>query len=328
MNRPAGRISAICGVRREIRSMSASPRSRCRPRRRARAHGHAFVRPPSAATAIAFSNDALVRIDRRTAVVLEGVDERRGRLPDDRLARGVLGGRRGHPRTDWCPSASEMLGPSCWRCTCSRTTPCPAARRTRARSARRGSSSRSPARRSPRRRPGSSRRGRGSTLAGSTRRRRRPTAGRAGSSPSSSRRVLSQPAIVMSPSMRSAWTTSSTESAIQSREGSDARIPSVPIAIPSETEIGKRSGSTRSGLELVAGGDGELVEVHVARRHPVPRRADARLRQLQVLRRPAHRPQHRAGGRLRRPSRHLEAPASPTIRLICPPSTITCSSEK
>ena len=60
-------------------------------------------------------------------------------------------------------------------------------------------------------------------------------------------RVLSHPAIVSSPSIRSACMTSSTESAIQSREGSEARIPSVPIAIPSETEIvWKRSGSTRS----------------------------------------------------------------------------------
>ena len=64
MNRPAGRISAICGVRREIRSMSARPKSipaspasagRCR---------QALVEPPrAAATAIAFSNDAFVRID-------------------------------------------------------------------------------------------------------------------------------------------------------------------------------------------------------------------------------------------------------------------------
>ena len=65
--------------------------------------------------------------------------------------------------------------------------------------------------------------------------------------------VLSHPAIANSPSIRSAWTTSSTESAIQSREGSEARMPSVPIAIPSETEIvWKRSGSTRSDLSSSA----------------------------------------------------------------------------
>ena len=51
----------------------------------------------------------------------------------------------------------------------------------------------------------------------------------------------------MPPIIRSAWTTSSTESAIQSREGREARMPAVPIAIPSETEIvWNRSGRTRS----------------------------------------------------------------------------------
>jgi hypothetical protein len=37
---------------------------------------------------------------------------------------------------------------------------------------------------------------------------------------------LSHPPIATTPSNRSAWTTSSTESAITSRLGSDARIPS------------------------------------------------------------------------------------------------------
>ena len=49
--------------------------------------------------------------------------------------------------------------------------------------------------------------------------------------------VLSQPAMPTTPSKLSPCATSSTESAIQSRETSDARMPSLPIAIPSETEI-------------------------------------------------------------------------------------------
>src|SRR5215210_2556086 len=49
--------------------------------------------------------------------------------------------------------------------------------------------------------------------------------------------VLSQPTRHTSPSSRCPRTTSSIESAITSRETSDARIPSVPIETPSETEI-------------------------------------------------------------------------------------------
>ena len=50
-------------------------------------------------------------------------------------------------------------------------------------------------------------------------------------------RLLSQPAIVTTPSRRSAWTMSSTESAMTSREISEARMPSVPIEMPSETAM-------------------------------------------------------------------------------------------
>ena len=46
------------------------------------------------------------------------------------------------------------------------------------------------------------------------------------------------------PSNRSAWTTSSTESAITSRLGSDARIPSWPIEMPSETVMVLNSSGT------------------------------------------------------------------------------------
>src|SRR3954451_11386532 len=49
--------------------------------------------------------------------------------------------------------------------------------------------------------------------------------------------VLSQPTMHTSPSKRWPRTTSSIESAIRSRETSDARMPSVPIDTPSETAI-------------------------------------------------------------------------------------------
>ncbi len=48
---------------------------------------------------------------------------------------------------------------------------------------------------------------------------------------------MSQPTRQTSPSKRWPRATSSIESAIQSRETSDARIPSVPIETPSETAI-------------------------------------------------------------------------------------------
>src|SRR6266404_245752 len=49
--------------------------------------------------------------------------------------------------------------------------------------------------------------------------------------------VLSQPTMQTRPSNRCPSATSSIESAITSRETSDARIPAVPIETPSETEI-------------------------------------------------------------------------------------------
>ena len=50
-------------------------------------------------------------------------------------------------------------------------------------------------------------------------------------------RLLSQPARVTSPSNRSACTMHSTESAMRSLLGNDARIPEWPIAMPSDTAI-------------------------------------------------------------------------------------------
>ena len=48
---------------------------------------------------------------------------------------------------------------------------------------------------------------------------------------------LSQPAKVTIPSSRSACMTVSTESAMTSRETSEARMPSWPIAMPSDTAM-------------------------------------------------------------------------------------------
>ena len=50
-------------------------------------------------------------------------------------------------------------------------------------------------------------------------------------------RLLSHPAMVTAPSSRSAWIISSTESAITSRDTRDARIPSWPMAMASETAM-------------------------------------------------------------------------------------------
>ena len=48
---------------------------------------------------------------------------------------------------------------------------------------------------------------------------------------------LSQPAKVTRPSMRSACMTVSTESAMTSRDTSEARMPSWPIEMPSDTAM-------------------------------------------------------------------------------------------
>ena len=70
-------------------------------------------------------------------------------------------------------------------------------------------------------------------------------------------RLLSQPAKVTSPSKRSACITVSTESAMTSRLTSDARIPSWPIEMPSDTamvanSIGKPPASRTPTLERLA----------------------------------------------------------------------------
>ena len=253
MKRPAGRISAICGVRREILSISVSPNSMPASPASAGTCRHAFVEPPSAAaTVIAFSNDAFVRImdgrrsfssaSTRVAAARRTIASRAGSAAAGDAIPGTVS-----------PSASEMLA-IVFAVYMLAHEPLPG-------SATHSSSVRSarlilpvawapmPSYTSwidtslPRKQPGlieppyANTDGRSSRIIASI------IAGR----------VLSQPAIVKRPSIRSAWTTSSTESAIQSREGSDERIPSVPIAMPSETEIvWKTNGRIRSDFSSSA----------------------------------------------------------------------------
>ena len=82
--------------------MPASPASagRCR---------HALVEPPSAAaTAIAFSNDAFVRIAEGRRSCSSASTSDGGGATDDLLARGIAGGGDAIPGTV-SPSASETL---------------------------------------------------------------------------------------------------------------------------------------------------------------------------------------------------------------------------
>ena len=64
--------------------------------------------------------------------------------------------------------------------------------------------------------------------------------------------LLSQPAIPTKPSRRSAWTTVSTESQLTSRLTSEARIPSWPIEMPSETVIVPNSRATPPASRMPA----------------------------------------------------------------------------
>ena len=84
-------------------------------------------------------------------------------------------------------------------------------------------------------------------------------------------------------SKRSACITVSTESQITSRLTSEARIPSWPIEMPSETAIVTNSiGKPPRDANPVFAALGEPVERHVARRHLVPRRRDPDLRLVPV----------------------------------------------
>src|SRR3954465_9737541 len=136
---------------------------------------------------------------------------------------------------------------------------------------------------------------------------------------------LSQPASSTEPSSRSANITVSTESAMTSRETSEARIPSCPMEMPSETEIvpnssgqpqGGPAGSEKradpqreaaGGAHALLGPLGQPVEGQVARGDLVPGRRDTDLRLGEVVVAHAHRAEHRTGGRLGDPVGHLAA---------------------
>ena len=143
-------------------------------------------------------------------------------------------------------------------------------------------------------------------------------------------RVLSQPAIVIRASMRSAWTTSSTESAIQSREGREARIPSVPIAIPSETEIvWKTSGSTRSDRSSSAAATASssrcmLQGVTLFQVAATPACGNCRSSVVQPIARSIERAAAWAGPPVTSRLRFLPR----SVRAHSPSSTMTCSSAK
>ena len=155
------------------------------------------------------------------------------------------------------------------------------------------------ARRRPRRRPGSSRRGPRSGRARSSRCRRRARGCRAARAPSprpgsSCRSRRGRRA------RRSRWpaTTSSIESAITSREISEARIPVVPIETPSETEIVLNSiGVPPAARMPVLDVPREHALVEVARHRLDPGRRDADERLREILVGEADRLQHRPRGR-------------------------------
>ncbi len=110
---------------------------------------------------------------------------------------------------------------------------------------------------------------------------------------------LSQPASSTEPSRRSACITTSTLSAITSRDTSEKCMPSWPIEMPSDTEMVPNSiGIAARGEHAVLDGLGQPVQRQVARGDLVPRRADADLRLGEVVVTHAYRAQHSAGGGL------------------------------
>ena len=111
---------------------------------------------------------------------------------------------------------------------------------------------------------------------------------------------LSQPPMATSPSKPSAPATVSSESAITSRDTSEYFIPSVPIEMPSETVmVPNATGLAAGGGHAGRRARRQPVEVHVARRHLAPGRADADLRPGEVLAREADGVQHRPPRRTR-----------------------------
>ena len=89
-----------------------------------------------------------------------------------------------------------------------------------------------------------------------------------------------------------------------SRETSEYFIPSVPIEMPSEmVMVLKMTALPPASLTPARRLPRQLVDVHVARRHLAPRRADADLRLLEILARESDRVQHGAPGGARRDRR-------------------------
>src|SRR3954471_10355162 len=95
---------------------------------------------------------------------------------------------------------------------------------------------------------------------------------------------LSQPASRTEPSSRSANITVSTESAMTSRLTSEARMPSWPIEMPSETEVvANPRGTAARRPHAVLGPLPQPVQRQVARGDLVPGRRDADLRLGEVV---------------------------------------------
>ena len=119
---------------------------------------------------------------------------------------------------------------------------------------------------------------------------------------------LSQPASRTAPSNRSACMTHSTESAMTSRLTSEARIPSCPIAIPSDTEIvpncsGKPPAAWTPSLAFLASRSSDRLHGVISFHDE----AIADLRLDEVLVAQADGPQHGPRGRPFVPAGHLVA---------------------
>ena len=136
-------------------------------------------------------------------------------------------------------------------------------------------------------------------------------------------RDLSQPAKVTMPSNRSACITVSTESAMTSRLTSEARMPSWPMEMPSDTAmVTNSSGKPPAARTPVLGPLGQPVEGQVARGDLVPRRRHADLGLVPVVVGHADGPQHGPG---RRPGRARRSPRScgASCPVARPPRSVT-----
>ena len=330
MNRPAGRISAICGVRREILSMSARPNSIPASPASAGTWRHAFVEPPSAAATVDGVLERRLREDRgRSAIVLQRVDQCRCGTPHDRLAgRIVRGGGRhaGDGEAERLRDARHGVGRVHARARA-------LARERHALELRELVERHSPRRMSADRLVDVLDR---DVAAPEAPRSDRPSVGehRRQVEPDHRHHHPGQGLVAAGDGheavhpLRMDDQLDRVGDPVPRGEGRPHPLGSHGDPVGDRDRVEEERQDTERP-QLLRGGDSELVEVHVARRDSVPGRRDARLRQLQVLRRPSHRPQHRAGGRLRRPARHLEAsPPAPIGHAHAPSSTMTCSAVK